>query len=179
MFQIILPMKMQRKKIFLLAAIFSGVFLFSECMNFENDNDPRGKAFAGSNACIKCHQQIYNSYLNTAHYHAASAASSNTIEGSFSRDSNSFVVNDSLRVVMEKRDDAPYQVLYVHGKERRAERFDIVFGFAKGQTYLYWKNDLLFQLPVSYFTNLHSWTRQPGLSERHRYFRQAYLSKMF
>jgi hypothetical protein len=35
------------------------------------------------------------------------------------------------------------------------ERFDYVIGSGgKGQTYLYWKGDLLFQLPVSYWTEL-------------------------
>ena len=38
----------------------------------------------------------------------------------------------------------------------------LFFGNTKGQTYLYWKNDLLFQLPVSYFAASHSWSSSPG-----------------
>ena len=128
----------------------------------KSDNDPRGHSYAGSNVCMKCHQSINQSYLHTAHYQSAGIASFASIPGSFSNDSNSFIMNDSMKIVMEKRDGIPYQVFYLNGKEKRAQRFDIVFGHAKGQTYLYWKNDLLFQLPVSYFTSLHSWSSSPG-----------------
>jgi hypothetical protein len=42
------------------------------------------------------------------------------------------------------------------------ERFALVVGSGgKGQTYLYWKADQLFQLPVSYWTNL-GWVNSPG-----------------
>src|ERR1044072_6592225 len=48
-----------------------------------------------------------------------------------------------------------------------AERFDIVIGSGrKGQTYLYWdKNDQLFQLPVSYWTEVASWVNSPGYGD--------------
>jgi hypothetical protein len=40
---------------------------------------------------------------------------------------------------------------------------DIVIGSGrKGQTYLYWKADRLFQLPVSYWVDLQSWVNSPG-----------------
>ena len=153
---------MRKKKILLITIIFGCILFFSYCLDSKNNNDPRGKSYAGSSACIKCHQPIYESYLRTAHYQSASPASLPAIAGSFSKDSNSFIVNDSMKVIMEEREGIPYQVLYVNGKETKAERFDIIFGSAKGQSYLYWKGDLLFQLPVSYFTALHSWTSSPG-----------------
>jgi hypothetical protein len=40
---------------------------------------------------------------------------------------------------------------------------DIVIGSGrKGQTYLYWNDEMLFQLPVSYFTPLDCWCNSPG-----------------
>jgi Cytochrome c554 and c-prime len=43
------------------------------------------------------------------------------------------------------------------------ERFEIVIGSGrKGQSYLYWRNGLLFQLPVSYLTGIEEWINSPG-----------------
>ena len=49
-----------------------------------------------------------------------------------------------------------------------SERFDIVIGSGrKGQTYLYWKKeDQLFQLPVSYWTEVKSCVNSPGYGDR-------------
>jgi Cytochrome c554 and c-prime len=148
---------MNRKKIVVLTILFGCVLFFSRCLNYYKDTrDPRGSLYAGSATCIKCHQPVYESYST------AGPASIHTIQGSFSKDSNSFIVNDSTKIVMEKRGSGQYQVMYVNGKEKEAHPFDIVFGNIKGQTYLYWKGDHLFQLPVSYFDSLHSWTSSPG-----------------
>ncbi|HEV3326785.1 MAG TPA: multiheme c-type cytochrome [Puia sp.] len=174
-------MKMRGKKFILTGMIFTGILFFSRCLNSNgHDQDPRGEAYAGSAACIKCHQQIVDSYLRTPHYHSASLASpSNAIAGSFSKDSNSFVVNDTTKVVMERREGVPYQVLYINGRERRAQRFDIVFGYSKGQAYLYWKNDLVYQLPISWFTSLHRWTSSPGYPPGMPFFDRPVLERCF
>ncbi len=64
---------------------------------------------------------------------------------------------------MEKRAGGLYQAAYANGKEQRAERFDIVVGTGKhGQTYLYWKHNELYQLPLSYSANTRYWANSPG-----------------
>ena len=63
---------------------------------------------------------------------------------------------------MEKRDSGLYQVLYIKNKQVIARRFDLVMGRVKGQTYLSWYGDGLFQLPVSYISALHRWSSSPG-----------------
>jgi Cytochrome c554 and c-prime len=153
---------MKEKKLLLLLTIFASIAFFSRCLDSKTGADPRGESYAGSATCVKCHASIYASYLHTAHSQSAAPASAAAIAGSFSRDSNSFVVGDTTKVVMEYREGRYWQVLYLNGREKRAEPFDIVFGKVKGQTYLYWKGDQAFQLPVSYFTALHSWTSSPG-----------------
>jgi len=46
---------------------------------------------------------------------------------------------------------------------KRTEQIDLVIGSAtKGQTYLYWKQNGLLELPVSYWTELHRWVNSPG-----------------
>ncbi len=172
-------MKIPGKKYILAGTILTAVLLFSRCLN-PDAHDPRGRAYAGSAACIKCHRQTVDAYRLTPHYHSASLASSpNAIAGSFSKDSNTFVVNDTTKVVMERRDGIPYQVLYINGKEQRAQRFDIVFGYSKGQAYLYWKNGLLYQLPISYFTSLHQWTSSPGYPAGMPFFDRPVLERCF
>jgi hypothetical protein len=49
-----------------------------------------------------------------------------------------------------------------------SQRFDFVIGSGrKGQTYLYWgKDDRLFQLPVSFWTEVGSWINSPGYGDR-------------
>jgi len=173
-------MKMHRKKISLIGMIVLGILLFSRCLQSgAHNHDPRGDAYAGSAACIKCHRQTVNSYFHTAHYHSASIASPDAIAGSFSAGSNTFVMNDTTRIVMERRQGIPYQVLYVNGRQRRAERFDIVFGHSKGQAYLYWKKDMLYQLPISWFTNLHRWTSSPGYPPGLPFFDRPVLERCF
>jgi hypothetical protein len=45
----------------------------------------------------------------------------------------------------------------------RTERIDLVTGSGKrGQTYLYWQNERLFELPVSYWSAGHQWINSPG-----------------
>jgi hypothetical protein len=171
-------MKLPGKKILLIGTISSGILLFSRCLE-SGSRDPRGKAYTGSASCAQCHRSIVDSYGHTPHFHSAALASFNTIEGSFSKDSNTFVVNDTIKVVMEKRDGAPCQVLYVNGRETRAQPFDIVFGYSKGQGYLYWKNEQLYQLPISYFTDLHRWTSSPGYPPGMPFFDRPVLERCF
>lgn len=78
------------------------------------------------------------------------------------RNSKEFIVNDSQKVVMEKHDTSLYQASYTGTKKIEMQRFDITFGGVKGETYLYWKDDRLFQLPISYSNIAHRWTSSPG-----------------
>ncbi len=139
-------------------------FIFSQCLNFKKQADPRGSAYAGSATCISCHKNIYNTYLHTAHYMASQPASSHTIQGSFLNGANQFVFNPNMKVVMDKRDSGFYQTGYENGKKGQSQRFDISFGGIKGQTYAYWLANELFQLPISYVGDNHSWINSPGYS---------------
>ena len=63
---------------------------------------------------------------------------------------------------MESRGDKFYQVANDHGRER-AEPFDLVMGSGRrGQSYLYLKNRILYQLPVSYSALAGGWVNSPG-----------------
>ena len=56
-------------------------------------------------------------------------------------------------------------------KISRTERIDIVTGLArKGQSYLFWKGDQLFQLPVTYWTATDSWVNSPSYPDGSPHF---------
>ena len=149
--------KLVRSAIFIVPLLF----IFSQCIKFKSE-DPRGKAYAGSAACVSCHKNIYSSYLHTAHFMASQPASAETIQGSFDKGKNAFEFNPSLKVVMDKRDTGFFQTSYANGKAEQSQRFAISFGGIKGQTYAYWFANELFQLPISYVSNVHQWINSPG-----------------
>lgn len=155
-----------------ISIIVLSVFLLIKCINKQSQDkgviqDIDGKQFAGSAVCASCHKNIYDSHIQTAHYLTSQPASDKYIRGSFESGENTFVYNNQVRVVMEKRRDGFYQVEYREGVEKKSGRFDVVIGSAtKGQTYLYWLNNQLFQLPVSYFPAAHQWSNSPGYPGR-------------
>ncbi|GAA0551265.1 multiheme c-type cytochrome [Chitinophaga japonensis] len=125
--------------------------------------DLRGPAFAGSAACINCHRQLYDAYVQTAHYHTSGPATPATVKGSFSSPDNVFRYRNGVQVVMEARDSGLFQAAYQDGVLQEAHRFDITVGSGrKAQTYLYWQDGRYFQLPLSYFVPAHSWANSPG-----------------
>ena len=125
--------------------------------------DTPPEPYAGSLSCAGCHKNIYDTHIHTAHYLTSQAASLKNIKGSFASGENKFIFSDYTHVAMEKRKDGLYQVEYNEGVERKARRFDITVGSGtKGQTYLYWWKDSLFQLPISWFTAANQWSNSPG-----------------
>ena len=64
----------------------------------------------------------------------------------------------------------PFQPIPLRGRNRRpaatrtrTERLELVIGSGgKGQNYLFWRGDELFQLPVGYSTVLRHWINSPG-----------------
>lgn len=121
--------------------------------------------------CLSCHQK-QRSYLSTAHHLTSQPANANSIDGSFAPGKNILKTSQrELQYLMEARNDGFYQTGILGTPPDSisiSERFDIVIGSGrKGQTYLYWgQDDQLFQLPVSYWTEVASWVNSPGYGDR-------------
>lgn len=149
--------------------ILACIAVFCMCVERSKESTPGlGKTgadqFVGSEKCRGCHAGIYESYIKTSHFFTSIPADSNTVKGSLEKGHNSFVYNDHVVVSIEKRDSGIFQVAYLDKVEKLARRIDIVFGSGtKGQTYLSWYHDALFQLPVSFFTPAKQWANSPGL----------------
>ncbi len=126
--------------------------------------------FVGDSACGECHSAIADSYLRTSHHLTSQLPSKNSIAGSFTPDSNLLnTSNPDLRFRMDDRATGFYEtaVFWQPPDEKtRSERIDFVTGSGeKGQTYLYWRGNQLFQLPVSYWTESHGWVNSPGFAD--------------
>ena len=166
-------MQNNKRSVFIISILFISIFFLARCINkTQAFNDPRGKNYAGAESCRQCHQAIYDSALLSAHFTATTAASENNIRGDFTKGKNSFVYDEHTMIVMEKRDSGLYQVKYVDGKETEVHRFDITFGSRNAQTWLYWEADKTYELPVSYYSSVHSWATSPGFSSKKPDFRR-------
>lgn len=158
-----------------ISIIVLSVFLLIKCTGNEKpvsesqkkEEVERKKNFAGSASCASCHKDIYESHINTAHFRTSQPATKELIKGSFEKGQNIFAFSEKVFIAMEKRDSGYYQTAYQDGAETKHRRFDIVVGSGKkGQTYAYWMDNRLFQLPISYFTSAHQWSNSPGFPNR-------------
>ena len=117
--------------------------------------------------CGECHADKYETFIETAHAKTSLPVSHDVIRGSFVADENRLATRDpGLEFVMEAREDDFYQKVLVtrRGKTYSHEqRIDIITGSANhGQSFLYWKDDRLYELPVTYFTASDRWMNSPG-----------------
>jgi len=123
-----------------------------------------GEEFVGSETCMECHANIYASHIETAHYKTSALADSLNIKGSFEKGLNTLDI-ESTSFTMLKEGGSFYQHAEIKNRlqETPPEKFDIVIGSGvRGQSYLTWKKDQLFQLQTSYYTPTDSWVNSPG-----------------
>ncbi len=104
------------------------------------------------------------------HFLTSQLPTRNSIFGSFEPGANLLKTsNPDLHFRMDVRENGFYQtaVFWQPPDEKtRTERIEFVTGSGKkGQTYLYWRGNQLFQLPVSYWTELHAWVNSPGFTD--------------
>lgn len=118
--------------------------------------------------CAACHAGQVASFNRSAHAWTSSAPSDDSIKGSFAAGENVLTTrNPALRFELLKTPTGFFQkaILRTSPDEERSrmERIDVVVGSGrKGQTYLFWDDDKLFELPVSLWVANHQWVNSPG-----------------
>lgn len=139
-------------------------------------SDPR-PGYVGDEKCLSCHPK-QKEFPRTAHHLTSRPATRESIAGSFNPPKNVLKTPEpELQYRMEARAGGFFQtgVLGIPPHTVSiSQRFDLVVGSGrKGQTYLYWgrgveggEADRLFQLPVSYWTEIASWVNSPGYGDR-------------
>ena len=149
----------------------------------EEKKPPARLDYVGDQVCRSCHLEKWNTYAQTAHHLATSWPSPRTMKGSFTPDTNVLkTLNPYLSFKMTQTGDGYFQsaeeALSATKKVSRTERIDIVAGSArKGQSYLFWKGDQLFQLPVTYWTETDSWVNSPSYPDGSPHFDKAIIPR--
>jgi hypothetical protein len=140
--------------------------------------DPR-PGYAGDAACVACHLQESLSYQHTAHRLTSQLSNAKTVLGNLRPPENTLTISDpkknpaqpALYFKTQMKGDAVVQsaVTGWPGDDAegrllvRSETLAVVTGSGvRGQTYLYWQGDRLFELPVSYWTDGRRWVNSPG-----------------
>jgi hypothetical protein len=137
---------------------------------------PPAGAYAGDAACAECHAKEARTYADSPHAHDSSVAERKTILGDFTPGQNVLRTgNPNIIFAMIQAPDGFYQsavnIADPQNLTGEAQRFDIVIGSGRrGQTYLYWKDDDLFELPVTYWTETHEWINSPGYVDGNVHF---------
>ena len=124
-------------------------------------------SYIGPAACKPCHEDKYEGFIQTAHHLTSRLADTHSIAGDFAPEAAVMSTrNPNLWFEMSIREDGFYQTANIwENNELRehSERMDIVTGSGKiGQTYLYWKANRLYQLPVSFWADSGKWINSPG-----------------
>ena len=150
------------------ANLFAAVVLFTLLtMAASSKKEPISpESYVGDDKCLSCHADK-RTYLQTAHHLTSSLPTRETIKGNFAYGQNVLkTTNPDLSFRMDATANGFTETALIGAAPdaiARTERLDLVIGSGrKGQTYLYWKGDRLFELPVSYWTELNSWVNSPG-----------------
>ncbi|GLU44029.1 hypothetical protein Musp01_16530 [Muricauda sp. NBRC 101325] len=123
-----------------------------------------GEQFAGSESCIACHQEIYQSHIQTAHYNTSAVATAETLKGVFDGTAHTVELIDGKAQILQEGEDF-FQTIQSKTSDKLLDksRLDLVVGSGvKGQSYLSFNGDSLYQLQVSYFTLIDDFINSPG-----------------
>ena len=153
----------------MIAGIFLAlIIMVSTCDSISSEKELSGvihfsgREFAGSATCAQCHASITESHSHTPHS-LTSVSSPGNVRGSFDSGENVLILTEKVKVVMERTDSGLFQSGFVDGRKMISKRFDISIGSGrKGQSYLYWNDRSLFQLPVSWYAPRDTWSNSPG-----------------
>jgi hypothetical protein len=123
-----------------------------------------GENYVGSSNCLECHKAIYESHLHTAHFNSSAQSDKDHIKGDFDAGHNTVLINDTKFEMIAKNGNF-YQKSYPRFGDKKIAiaALDIVIGSGvKGQSYLNWQTDSLYQLQVSYYSPTNSWINSPS-----------------
>ncbi|NKB71667.1 MAG: hypothetical protein GKR89_31720 [Candidatus Latescibacteria bacterium] len=141
---------------------------------------PSGRLYMGDAACRPCHESIYDQFAATAHRNTSRLASPESIAGPLQKPDNT-LRSGTVNFTLEEKEDGVYQTAHVlagGAVHSHSERIDLVVGSnRKGQTYLHWEGNRLYQMPLSYFTPSEKWVYSPGITPGKAAFRRPVGTK--
>jgi hypothetical protein len=156
--------------------------LFSQCIQDKSltGNDPRGDGYAGSAACANCHRDICNHAAFNDHSRASSEVDADQLKKLLASSKDHYYYGDSSYVHIEADNYLIFQSHFVNGRKERSGKFDIAFGSGeKAQTFAGWKEDQLYQLPLTWFAGFNVWANSPGFPMGHANYERIITSRCF
>jgi hypothetical protein len=156
--------------------VFAGFWLTQFALTISS---PQGRpeaersGYAGDASCVSCHPETSQSYEHTPHHLTSQLPTSASVLGSFQNGSKSLTIVDAghsaepgLQFVMESKPEGFFETArtgWDSKSYKTSERIGLVTGSGvRGQTYLFWRGNRLFELPVSYWKDGHRWINSPG-----------------
>jgi hypothetical protein len=142
--------------------------------------DPRGNEYAGSASCVRCHKDLADYFAHNNHFKTSSPVNRDSLSRWIKGNDDPFFYEDSSFVVVGENERAFIQSHIANGKPLHSAFLDIAIGSGeKAQSYGSWRNEQLFQLPLTYVTSIHRWTNSPGFPTSQPYFNRVILSRCF
>lgn len=172
---------LRHRKIFFVISFLAGVcILFNRCIDSHAGNDARGPLYAGSASCVGCHKEIAGSYAHTNHFKTSGKIPDSILAKYINGSNSTAYYADSSMVKLERLHGDFYQTHFKNGTKLHEEKIDFAIGSGeKAQTYAYWKEGQLKQLPLTYFSSIPSWTNSPGYPIEKAYYDRVILSRCF
>ena len=167
------------KKIWILCFLMIALSCFIRCINNETAvKDPRGDQYAGAASCMSCHKNIMNTYIHNNHFKTSSKNTYHELKGLIDSSNNTVAFINNQKVILNDKDTVFYQSYLVNNQMLSSEKMDVAFGSGeKAQTFAYWKDSQLYQLPLTYFSSLHTWTNSPNFPISKPYFTRVIPSR--
>lgn len=161
------------KRYFFVLGLFAVVFIICCLDNVDSTNylsptvlatHPSGDNYVGSETCRECHADVYAKHMESAHFQTSSLATSKAIHGSFAKKDKQVQVGDYVYNLLRRNGESYEQGHNPStGAVLEPNKMDIVIGSGlKGQSYLTWKDDALYQCQISYYPPADSWINSPG-----------------
>jgi Cytochrome c554 and c-prime len=161
-----------------LSAVMNG---FSGAAPMPSDTEykvaEQGRGFVGDDACKTCHRVQHLSYELTAHHQTSALPTTETMLGSFKTRENVIQTvpfgtehgTPAVEYKMETKGGRYYETAITGIGARattRTELIALIIGSGvRGQSYLYWHGDELYELPVSYWKEGNQWINSPGFGK--------------
>jgi hypothetical protein len=142
---------------------------------------PRDR-YVGDETCLSCHKDKLELFSRTAHHLTSRPPTADSIAGPFRSGANILKTsNPALFFRMDAKDGRFYETAIwgiPPSTSQQTQPIDLVIGSGrKGQTYLYWKGDRLFQLPVSFWVEPDQWVNSPGYTDGDADFDRPVMSR--
>lgn len=123
----------------------------------------KNPGYVGADKCASCHEEIHESFCETAHFKTSSLATSDVTDGVFEAPGNVMKTGErALSFSMHQIDGKSSQRVHYSNWQFDVP-MEIIFGSSKmAQTYLYWDQERLYQCNVTYLKDGDRWINSPG-----------------